>query len=451
MSFHSLWKQCLAELESRVRPLSFQNFLQPLKLEKVHGGVVTFAALGTFAGDWVRSKHAADMEEILSRLAGRPIQVVVEDVPNERSNVPEQRQTSIPQERVQTAASEAIRFQPDDSKTFDTFIQGANSQLAYAACRAVADGRSGVHNPLFLYGPSGCGKTHLLHAICHEIRSSGRGVVVAYTTAQQFTEDYVLAIQSRSVETFRRRIRKADVWLMDDVQYLKGRHKTEDEVYHIFNAMKQEGRLIVMVSDRSPQDLIGTDVRLRSRLQEGLMADITYPDTLTRQAIVLSKARAAALELDPEIAYLIAGEIGGSVRYLEGALNRIVTMAQVMETPVSRDWVADILARHYANISPGLPPFNAILENVAEHCGVHAREVMGTGRRQNIALARHITVYLTREIRRESWKQIGTQLGGKDHTTMMHGHNKIKGMLERDAGFRRDIDDLIRRITDDNA
>ena len=320
---------------------------------------------------------------------------------------------------------------------FDTFIVGTANQLAYAAAREVAAAPGQRYNPLLIYGGVGLGKTHLLHAIGHEARQ--RGLAVAYVTAERFTNEIIEAIRQRTTEAFRARYRAVDVLLVDDVQFIAGKESTEEEFFHTFNALHEADKQIVLTSDRVPQAMHHLHDRLRSRFQWGLIADVHAPDYEHRLAILRAKAAALPAAVPEDVLASLARPECESIRELEGTLNRVVAYAQMLRKPLDAQLVAQALAPLVGEPRRRPVESGEVLRAVSEHYHVTLADLEGKSREHGVAWARQVAMYLLREETPASLLQIGQQLGGRDHTTVMHGCAQVGKALAHDDGARREL------------
>jgi len=318
--------------------------------------------------------------------------------------------------------------------------------MARAGAKAVASDPGVKYNPLFIHGESGLGKTHLLHAIAHEIQRRDPRASLVYITAQQFAEQFVQALQNNRIEQFRRSQRNSGIWLVDDIQMIAGKEKTQEEIFHTFNTLHEIGKQIVICSDRGPRELHLVNARLRSRLEAGLVVDIQAPDTETRAAILLSKAQAMEVQLTAEIALLLAENVSGTVRALEGVLIRLAATASVEGREVTVAMAEDLLERYYRGLDSGRPGFDQIVEAVSQYYKIPGSDIRGTSRKGPIAHARHVAVYVTRELTNDSWKHIGSLFNGKDHTSMMHAYNKISELMTTDRDLSAAIRTIMRQV-----
>jgi chromosomal replication initiator protein len=317
--------------------------------------------------------------------------------------------------------------------------------MAHAGARAVAGEPGNKYNPLFIWGPSGLGKTHLMHAIAGEILARNPRFNLAYLTAQQFAEEFVGALQNNRVESFRRSLRNVSLWLIDDIQMVAGKDKTQEEVFHTFNHLYSFGKQIVICADRPPRDLHLMDERLRSRFESGLVADIQMPDTETRCAIIQSKAQHDSIELDHSVAFYLAENVPGNIRQLEGALTRLAVQASLEGTGLTMDLAVAMVEKYYRG-SLEKPGVGEIIEAVSRQFKISADEIKGISRKAPIVEARHVAIFITREITKDSWKHIGSQFGNRDHTSMMHGYQKVNEMLLHDKQLKTVVKTMIRDL-----
>jgi chromosomal replication initiator protein len=320
---------------------------------------------------------------------------------------------------------------------FEAYIVGDANRLAYAAALEVASAPGETYNPLFLYGGVGLGKTHLLHAIGHYARAAGRKV--AYVTAERFTNEIIEAIRLRTTDAFRLRFRAVDVLLVDDVQFIAGKESTEEEFFHTFNTLHESNKQIVLSSDRVPSAMHHLHDRLRSRFQWGLIADIQPPDYEQRIEILRAKAAAMQLRLPEDVLVYLARPECENIRALEGALNRVVAHAQMLQQPLDAQLVAQALAPLEAEHAERPIEAGEVLAAVARHFGVSVEALRGKSREHAVAWARQVAMYVLREETPASLLQIGQYLGGRDHTTIMHGHARVGSAIAKDARARADV------------
>lgn len=440
----SAWDNVLKRLQPDVPPAWMERFIKPIKPVSVEDGIATFSVPGRFVFEWVKERYMKVLQTQFSDEFGEPVTIQLMVESRERAPVPGAAIAS----PVAAPAPSLIstRFRPFERFSFENFVVGQSNRLAFAGSKAVAAEPGKKYNPLFIYGPSGLGKTHLLHSIAREILARDPNFNLVYVTAQQFVEEFVQALQSSKAEAFRRAQRNVEMWLVDDIQFIAGKDKTQEEIFHTFNYLYSMGKQIVLTSDRPPRDLYLMEERLRSRFESGLVADIQLPDTETRCAILLSKAQQESLALSTDVAMFLAENVPGNIRVLEGALTKLAALASVENQTLTTDLALQMVEAYYRTGMMAKPGFNQIVDTVGRHFNIPSDEIKGISRKAPIVHARHIAVYITREITGDSWKHIGTMFGDRDHTSMMHGYTKISEMMHRDRDLTATIKMLIRNL-----
>ena len=439
------WTHTLNRLSTSMPATALERFLRPLRPMGLNGDAAVFMAPGRFVYTWVTEKYIERLQDALSDELGTQIRFEVRYEAREKPTTP----VTAPKVSSAPVAVETSRFVPDPRYVFDQFVVGQSNRMAFAGARAVATSPGTKYNPLFIYGPSGLGKTHLLHAIANEIVARNPGQTVMYVTAQQFTEEFVYALQHNRIDQFRRAHRNVSVWLFDDVQFISERDKTQEEVFHTFNYLQQSGKQVVLCADRSPRDLLLMSERLRSRFESNLVVDVQMPDTETRCAIILKKADRECVGIDHDTAMVLAETVPGTVRTLEGALTKLIAQASLDDVPITRDLAMAVVSAYFASSAPVRPNFEQIVGAVSRQFDIPVPEIKGESRKAPIAHARHVAVYVTREITKGSWKHIGHLFGDRDHTSMMHGYRKIRSMMDHDRELHVAVHNLIRDLFPD--
>ncbi|MGX6979272.1 chromosomal replication initiator protein DnaA [Vagococcus elongatus] len=325
---------------------------------------------------------------------------------------------------------------------FDTFVIGKGNQMAHAAALVVAEDPGGTYNPLFFYGGVGLGKTHLMHAIGHQMLLNYPDAKVKYVSSETFANDFINSIQNRTSEEFRQAYRNVDLLLVDDIQFFAEKEGTQEEFFHTFNALYNDGRQIVLTSDRLPNEIPKLQERLVSRFAWGLSVDITPPDLETRIAILRKKADAERLEIPNDTLSYIAGQIDSNIRELEGALVRVQAYATMNGQDITTSLAADSLKTLRPVIQKNQLSILAIQEKVCEYYHIELKDLKGKRRVKSIVLPRQIAMYLSRELTDNSLPKIGAEFGGKDHTTVIHSHEKIEKLLESDSKLVKEVDDI---------
>jgi chromosomal replication initiator protein len=437
------WQTVLGELQLQMTRATFDTWLRGSRVIAYEEDTYTVLVRHAYAVDWLQNRLLQLIERTLQRRGGSDARVVfTARAPEKDENlvlvpetVPEEpvTQCEVPQQptkgngHVQTA-----NLNPQ--YTFKTFVVGANNRLAHAASLAVAENPAHAYNPLFIYGGVGLGKTHLLHALGHE--AEHQGLSVLYVSSEGFTNDLIGAIRSQETDDFRAMYRTNDVLLVDDVQFLIGKERTQEEFFHTFNALHSAGKQIVITCDRPPKALVALEDRLRSRFGWGLIADVQPPDFETRMAILRTKADALGARVPDEVLAYVARKVLNNIRELEGSLNCVLAHARLMNKPLdvetARTALEDILER-VVDLSP-----EQIVDAVARHYGLTKEALVGRSRRRVVSRPRQLAMYLIREEVGTSLPQIGKLLGGRDHSTILHGCDKIGGEIETDEELRRD-------------
>ena len=323
--------------------------------------------------------------------------------------------------------------------SFETFVVGRSNRLAHAAAVAVAEHPSQTYNPLFIYGGVGLGKTHLLQAIA---RVTAPTLHTIYVSAETYTNEFVTALREHSMEQFREKYRNVDVLLIDDIQFISRGEQTQEEFFYTFDALYTRNKQIVINSDVSPKLLSLLEERLRSRFEWGLIVDITIPDVETRLAILRSKAERDGLTVPEEVLLLIAHRVQDNIRHLEGSLNRIAALARLQRQPISRELAAEALNAISSTPRAAVPMPSVILDAVALVTNIPVDALTSKRREKQVAYARHLAMYLLRDVAHQSYAQIGRLLGGRDHTTVLHGFRRIDRLLETDPDVRRDLTEI---------
>ncbi|WP_458863105.1 chromosomal replication initiator protein DnaA [Acidaminobacterium chupaoyuni] len=331
------------------------------------------------------------------------------------------------------------------SYTFERFIVGSCNKFAHAAAYAVAQNPAGAYNPLFIYGQSGLGKTHLLYAIAGALSQSRPGFRIVYIKGDDFTNELVAAIQRGDVTSFREKYRRADLLLIDDIQFIAGKTSTQEEFFHTFNTLHESGKQIVMTSDRPPKEILTLEDRLKTRFEWGLLADIQPPDFETRMALVNSKAEIMGVKLPPDVVEYIASSITNNVRQLEGAVKKILAKNRLMNTEIDMD-LAEECIKDILRVNPGLRPTpELILEETASFYNASADRIMGKSKTQDVVMPRQVTMYLMRDMTDLSYPEIGRFMH-RDHTTVIHAEAKVKELLAKDQTFAAAVADLKKNI-----
>jgi chromosomal replication initiator protein len=424
-----VWQTALGELQMQVTRATFETWVKDSRVLSYEDGEFIIGVHSAFAKDWLENRLLSTIKRTLAQIMGRSVGVsFVVWSPVEETVDPGplwQR----------TNRHEAPHETLNAHYTFDQFVVGPANQLAYAASRAVADNPATAYNPLFVYGGVGLGKTHLLHAIGNHTHR--QRLKVRYVSSEQFTNDLIHAIRTQTTIEFRERYRSLDVLLIDDIQFIAGKESTQEEFFHTFNTLHASGRQVVITSDRAPKSILTLEDRLRSRFEGGLIADIQSPPLETRIAILRFKAESQPVAVSNEVLDFIAYHVQSNVRELEGALNRVVAHAVLMQMPLTRDMAQTVLEEYRPRKGDFTPQH--VVEQVARFYGLEPGEIRGRSRNKKMILPRQLCMYLAREETTASLPQIGAALGGRDHTTVLYGYTKISDLIEQDPQLRREL------------
>lgn len=439
IQLRTAWTQVTKRISAALPGQSFERFIRPLKPVALTEDCATISAPGQFVQEWVNARCLTMLEAFLSDEIGRPLRVALVWEAREKPT------TKPTEPMVAAPVVEKSDFRPNARYTFESFVVGQSNRMAHAGARAVASEPGSRYNPLFICGPSGLGKTHLLHAIAREVLANHPKFNLTYVTAQQFAEEFVGALQNNRVESFRRGLRSVNLWLIDDIQFIAGKDKTQEEIFHTFNHLYSLGKQIVVCSDRAPRELHMMDERLRSRFEAGLVADIQMPDTETRCAIIQSKAAHERLDLLHDVAFYLAENVPGNIRQLEGALTKLTVQASLEGRPLELSLAQTMVEKYYKGALEK-PAGSEIIGTVSQHFKIPVEDILGTSRKAPIVEARHVAIYVMREITGDSWKHIGSQFGNRDHTSMMHGYQKVQEMMMHDKNLKTVVKTMIRNL-----
>lgn len=364
---------------------------------------------------------------------------------NGSSNFIEKPKLEVP---AKTSSTNFVDIEPIENSlnpkyTFQTFVVGSCNQFAHAAALAVAESPGKTYNPMYIYGGVGLGKTHLMHAAGHAIKERNRHLRVAYISAEKFMNELINAIRYDKTQTFRDKYRSIDVLLMDDVQFMAGKERTQEEFFHTFNALHNDQKQIVITSDCPPREIPTLEERLHSRFEWGLIADIEPPDLETKVAILKRKADLDGVNLPDEIAFFIAGKVRSNIRELEGSLVRLVAISSLRGIPISKMLAQDAMRNIVDNDQPENLTMERIAKTVASHYKLTVEEIKSKNNSRQIAVPRQVAMYLCKRLTKHSFPEIGREFGGKHHTTVMHSVEKIDHVIKDDRNFHRIVSELI--------
>lgn len=439
-----LWARLLDQARRELPEQVVRTWLEPSEALKVEGNTLFVSVPDRFAADWNETKHGDLLASLAPVAIGQPLNVVFR-VNEERKTRPQMDLfVAPPPERATPATAPAGTSQLSGRYTFENFVIGKSNELAAAAARAAAEAPGKVYNPLFIYGATGLGKTHLMQAVAHEILQRTPRTRLAFVGTEQFTNDLVSSIQSRTTQEFRRRYREIDLLLVDDVHFLKGKEATQEEFFHTFNALYEAGRQIILTSDRPPSEIPGLEARLVSRFQWGMVADIEQPDLEHRIAILKNKALLDHLELTipDNVIEFIAESVRSSVRELEGSVIRLLAYAslkrQDITVELAREALRDKLRQGGGTQEVDLTAVSvpAIQSAVAKEWGVTTEGLRSKVRTKNLTIPRQVSMFLIRELLGLQLIEIGNAFGARDHSTVIHSLDRVRTQLDSDPTFR---------------
>lgn len=434
-SYEALWQEVLNSLKNDLSPASFQVWAESASPLSLQNDELLIKVPTKVHRDYWEKNLAPRVLENSYRLYGREIMpafITEDEVQEEMPQVKE--------EKVEEKVNRSIMLNP--KYTFDTFVIGQGNQMAHAAAQVVAEEPGSIYNPLFFYGGVGLGKTHLMHAIGHELLKYRPNAKIKYVSSENFTNDFITSIKNRTSEEFRHEYRSVDLLLVDDIQFLENKVETQNEFFYTFEELYKNNKQIVLTSDRLPSEIPTLPERLVSRFAWGLSVDITPPDLETRIAILRKKAEAERLEIPDDTLSYIAGQIDSNIRELEGALLRVQAYATMNNAEISTSLAAEALKSLKSNGGVAQISILQIQEEVAKYYHISLKDLKGKKRVKSIVVPRQIAMYLSRELTDNSLPKIGAEFGGKDHTTVIHAHEKIQQLLENDPTTQTEISEI---------
>jgi chromosomal replication initiator protein len=447
-----LWESVLSRLETRLDPHTFNTWLRPTALAWQDDAALHVAVPNDVFRDWLRDNYSELIRDAVSELTGGPLAV---EFTTSASSAPRPSSTTstVAPAAARQAAADSDRFEPSvavsgplNSKyKFESFVVGASNQLAHAAARAVAESPSRSYNPLFLYGGVGLGKTHLMHAIGHKILNDNPDLRLVYISSERFMNELINSIRYDRTFDFREKYRSVDVLLMDDIQFLAGKERTQEEFFHTFNALYDAQRQIVLTSDSPPKEIPTLEERLRSRFEWGLLADIQAPDLETKIAILRKKGEAENVEIPDDVMLFIATNSKSNIRELEGALIRLVAYSSLTGETVDIDLARNVL-RDTLNARASVITIDTIQENVADYFGLRTGDLSSKSNARRITHPRQIAMFLCKRLTNHSLPEIGRAFGGKHHSTVIHSVRKIENECENDEDIHRVVNTLLEAL-----
>jgi len=438
-----LWEEALSAIQGRVARQSFDNWFRPLALESIEESRVKVLLPNRFFKEWFEDHYMGLLKSVLQDLMFTKVDLIFRIQEQEDRVAIDTKPEAGAKRQVRGHRNGATFLNP--KYTFENFVVGSANQFAHAGCLAVGEQLSKAYNPLFIYGGVGLGKTHLLHAIGHLVLRRNGKLRLSYVSSEKFTNDLINAIRFDSTVEFRNRYRSLDLLLIDDIQFIAGKERTQEEFFHTFNDLYDSAKQIVISSDSLPREIPTLEERLRSRFEWGLIADIQPPDLETKAAILRKKAQAEGVRLPDEVSLFIAKNVQSNIRELEGSLVRLIAYASLTGREISLELAQETLKELNAERAKVIT-LAAIQRAVADYFRVKIEDLKSKERNQGVVLPRQVAMYLSRTMTPSSLPAIGEAFGGKDHTTVIHSCEKIKRRLAADEGFRRQLDSLSQSI-----
>jgi len=442
-----IWNSVLEITKEKLPPQSYNSWFSQTRIIGLENNKIAISVPGVFCKDWLEKHYIDFIQDILYRYLNFKKEIKIEFITSNQNynNHPKKNIKKISEKKI--APKNNNGYSLLSKYVFDEFVVGPSNQFAHAASQAVAKSPGKAYNPLFLHGGVGLGKTHLLQAIGNYI--IGKNILdkphVLYISSEKFTNELINSIRDDKTVAFRDKYRHVDVLLIDDIQFLAGKERTQEEFFHTFNTLYDENKQIVITSDRPPKDIPTLESRLISRFEWGLITDIAAPDFETRVAILRKKIEKDKIEVENDIIDFIANKIPANIRQLEGALIKLTAFSKLTKNKVTIDSAQEIL-KDIIPIGKKEISINLIQKITSEYYGIKLNNLLSKKRTKNIVLARQVAIYLSRELTDHSFPEIGSAFSGKDHTTIMHSFNKIKDNLKNDKGLKSSIDNLSLKI-----
>jgi chromosomal replication initiator protein len=434
LTHEAVWQHVLEHIRRNITEVEYHTWFERIRPLGIREGVLELAVPTSFALDWIKRHYAPLIQEALGLLGAQVPRFELLVVPGAAQPV----QVDIFQAAPQADQGKS-KLNP--KYTFENFVVGPNNNLAHAAAVAVAESPGKAYNPLFIYGGVGLGKTHLMHAVGHSVAKRFPSLKIEYVSTETFTNELINAIREDRMAEFRERYRSVDLLLVDDIQFIAGKERTQEEFFHTFNALFEAHKQIILSSDRPPKDILTLEARLRSRFEWGLITDIQPPDLETRIAILKMNAEQRGLRIGEDVLEYIARQVTSNIRELEGALMRVVAYASLNGVELTRQVAAKALSDIFAPREVEVDP-QEIVRVVAEHFGLRPEDLVGCGRRKEVVLPRQMAMFLVRELTRASLPEIGQLFGGRDHTTVLYAIQKVQELSESD----REVQAILRAL-----
>jgi len=445
-SAEKIWAAAQEQLRSRLNGDTYNLWFAPLRACGQDNNSIVLEVANDFCEVWLKDNYVSLLQDAIGMVCGRQLQIKFKVAPGMggMAHPPPAKGKPVELDVEPEVTRAELAFNPKN--TFETFVVGANNNFACAAAQAVAQAPGKSYNPLFLYGGTGLGKTHLLHAIGQYVNANKKGARVAYLSSEKFTNEYIDAIQNNQISRFRKRYRQTDVLLIDDIQFLAGKERIQEEFFHTFNTVHENGKQIVLTCDRPASEIANLQHRLISRFEWGLATDLQPPDVEVRLAILNKKAQLMGVEVPPEIMNFLATRIRSNIRRLEGALVRVASFSALTGKKVTVEVIENLLREILSEEARLTVSIDTIQKKVAEHFDIRLQDMTSKRRPWNIAFPRQIAMFLARNMTDSSLSAIGDAFGGRDHGTVLHACRLIKDRMEVDANVRQIVSYLEKQL-----
>jgi len=438
-----LWTEALAEIKERIGKQNFDSWIKPARFVSRGKNEIVLEVPNKFFRDWLTEHYLKEIENVLTTISKNDMVVTFEINPQLEQQSPaqkvEKKQAKDPELTARNSHSLVLKY------TFDNFVIGASNQFAQAACMAVANQPGDHYNPLFIYGGVGLGKTHLVNAIGHRAAAQRPNLKIVYLSSESFMNELIASLRRDKMDEFKKKFRNVDILIVDDVQFIAGKERTQEEFFHTFNSLYESHKQIVITSDKFPKEIPGLEDRLRNRFEWGLIADIQTPDMETRVAILQKKAEIEGVPLPHDVAIFLASNIDSNVRELEGALTRLGAFSSLTKTLITVEFAKEVLRQTLKNAEREVT-VEGIQKTICEYFNIKMGDLKAKRRTQNIALPRQVAMYLCRKHTETSFPGIGDKFGGRDHSTVIHASKTIERKIKEDPHMLTTIEKLERNL-----
>jgi chromosomal replication initiator protein len=438
-----LWAEALAEIKERIGKQNFEAWIKPVRFVRRSRDELVLEVPNKFFRDWLTEHYLQQIESVLASLGKSELSVTFEINSKLEHQQPPGKTDKKPDKEPEPPPRNDKNLV--QKYTFENFVIGASNQFAHAACTAVANQPGEHYNPLFIYGGVGLGKTHLVNAIGHRVAAQKPNLKVFYLSSESFMNELISSLRRDRMDEFKKKFRNVDVLIVDDIQFIAGKERTQEEFFHTFNSLYESHKQIVITSDKFPKEIPGIEDRLRNRFEWGLIADIQSPDMETRVAILQKKAELERVQLPHDVAIFLASNIDSNVRELEGSLTRLGAFSSLTKTPITIDFAKEVLSQNLKATGHEIT-VESIQKTICEYFNIKLGDLKAKRRTQNIALPRQVAMYLCRKHTESSFPSIGDKFGGRDHSTVIHASRTIERKIKDDPHMMTTIEKIERTL-----